>query len=354
MNEIELLIAFENKQEVLREIDNVKNLLQIDNELKLNGDILTYKNTDFELNIEKSPSISKEWNLFNISILSDTNKSTIYTELLSKIKKNIGVHANKNIIVLNNEISKNWSCELYPHIFKIENLMRKLIIKFMVSKIGIDWHKIAMPEKVSSSINLNKNKDGSNMVYELDFIHLSSILFKKYTIKNTHELTDLKKKLNDKKISENEFIKQIEDFIPKDNWTRYFSLVIDCESEELNKKWEDLYKIRCKVAHNNFITEDVYKKGLKLCEELEEILIKANNKVSEINISSTEITNIKEQTIEAVENSIMDATSRESLGGAVLGGAIGMLIGALIGHAIDNNKTIDAGHIRSSEDEELL
>jgi len=45
----------------------------------------------------------------------------------------------------------------------------------------------------------------------------------------------------------------------KSNWERYFKDIVQVENEYFRKKWQELYEMRCKIAHNNMFTKTNYK-----------------------------------------------------------------------------------------------
>ncbi|MDC7126801.1 MAG: HEPN domain-containing protein [Spirochaetales bacterium] len=328
MNDIEILVAFEQKDENLSEKENIISLLNINKKIKVTNDSIKYKDKSFKFNLEKLKSPKPELRIYTFLFSCSDEHNKMLLEIISIVKKIIGKYAQENIITLQDDISKNWSFELYQKIFELENLMRKLLLQFMITKLGIDWYKNAIPATVTVAKHKNNKSFDTKLIYDMDFIQLSSILLTDYPTKDITDLPELKKKLKKKEITENEYIEKIEDFVPKCNWTRYFSSIMDCDSKEFEKKWKNLYDIRCKVAHNNFMTNDMYMSGNKLCEDLQNILTKALSKISEINISPKEIEIISTNTIKAVEQNI---NSSKLIKGAMIGGGLALLIGAFLG-----------------------
>ncbi len=196
----------------------------------------------------------------------------------------------------------DWCCELYPQIYKVENLMRKLILQFMLTKLGVGWQTMAIPNNVTETIKQKGNNKTSNIIYELDFVHLSSFLFTPYTKKSITELPEVINKLKSDPTRASQNIDTLNEFIPVDNWTRYFSEILDCESKQLEKKWKQLYEIRCKVAHNNILNFDEYNNGKSLCEYLEKILENSIIKLKDIFVPDEDIDSVSTRTISAVEN----------------------------------------------------
>jgi hypothetical protein len=53
---------------------------------------------------------------------------------------------------------------------------------------------------------------------------------------------------------------------PQDNWTRFFAPLIQHDS--FRERWETLYGLRCKVAHNTLIDKGEYEQIIELTSEL--------------------------------------------------------------------------------------
>ncbi|MEL7589085.1 MAG: hypothetical protein AAGU19_20405 [Prolixibacteraceae bacterium] len=177
--------------------------------------------------------------------------------------------------------------------------MRKLISKFMLINLGVGWYKSAVPLEVKDSVKSPKAKVNHGILYEVDFIQLSNFLFKPYAFKDASKLPEviasaLEGELTDGKREE------ILEFIPKNNWDRYISGIVACESDQLKKKWAKLYDIRCMVAHNNSLLLDDFNEGIELCEFLEPILQKAFDSLNNIQIPEEEVENISLNTIATV------------------------------------------------------
>ena len=81
---------------------------------------------------------------------------------------------------------------------------------------------------------------------------------------------------------------ELKEFIPKSNWDRYFSSLVDCNDDYLRTRWNDLYALRCKVAHNAIIAKDDYDRLLELCADLKGKIEQAILKVYELNVSGEE------------------------------------------------------------------
>ncbi|ELV8738233.1 hypothetical protein QNF08_004549, partial [Vibrio vulnificus] len=141
--------------------------------------------------------------------------------------------------------------------------MRLLITKFMLTKIGLGWTKERVPTDVQQSINSN-NTD-ANYLNNVDFIQLKNFLFSENYPNHKDSLI---KKLKSAKDFANLELDDIKSLIPESNWDRFFQPLVGCEADFLKKRWDQLYELRCKVAHNKDFNktnlEDVSKLALEL------------------------------------------------------------------------------------------
>ena len=57
-------------------------------------------------------------------------------------------------------------------------------------------------------------------------------------------------------------------YVPKSNWDRYFSNIVECEGEYILKRWNTLYELRCKIAHNKIVIKKDYERITCLIKEV--------------------------------------------------------------------------------------
>ena len=115
-------------------------------------------------------------------------------------------------------ISQYYAEKAYPEIYEIENLMRKLITKFMLVNVGADWISDKVPDDVKNSINQD-NKE-STYLHNVDFIQLKNFLFsEKYTVSRDKLVNKLKTTSNLNELN----LEELKKMIPTSNWDRYFS-----------------------------------------------------------------------------------------------------------------------------------
>ena len=234
-----------------------------------NSDVINYHFT-FKLNDEK----------FHIDSPDVYSYSKLQDFIESIVRRNA-----KHVEVLWDDLSYNCAQKAYPLIYTIENQMRSLITKFMLVNVGTKWEKENMPSQLkrSKSVQKNSNKENSDnqagIVYSLDFIELADVLFKNYAfkdnIKELENITDITRS-------------DLDPFIPKSNWERYFKEIIEIESDSIQSKWKTLYDYRCTIAHNRRIKYSDYGKIKNIHDEVQPILSRAIEKLSCIQMSDVD------------------------------------------------------------------
>jgi len=299
MIKIEYLLPFNTKDGICKDIPSFTSLINSNADISIKTGKISFKKKNYNYKVELTEVQEQECSVFHITI--ETSKlSQNFRKMLQMFRKTVGPHLQENIQVIWDGISFEWAKEIYPLIYQVENSMRMLISKFMLIKLGTGWHKLSVPKDVQESIKSENYKPSHGILYEVDFIQLSNFLFKPYSIK---DVTKLPQVLNDIPKSgklTKEKIESIKNYIPKNNWDRYFSELVDFESEEFKRKWQLLYEIRCKVSHNRSMKIDDYTEAKKLCEELTIVIDKAMSKLGAIDISDDDKENISLHTIATV------------------------------------------------------
>jgi Holliday junction resolvase-like predicted endonuclease len=152
----------------------------------------------------------------------------------------------------------------------------------MLITVGMDWSKDAInPELFKKIENFEDEEPYLNDLYKLDFIHLSQVLFEK---KRDISLEELDRLLAKTKFEEEDKDKILK-YVPRSNWEKYFSGLIEEKDRNLEKKWELLYKLRNKVAHNRNVKKNEFEQIKGLANDIKEVIGKANAKLGEIDLN---------------------------------------------------------------------
>lgn len=180
------------------------------------------------------------------------------------------------------DVGRIYAEKSYPLINEVENSLRRLIAKFMLITVGVNWSRDTIhPELFKKIESFDDPEPYVNDLFKLDFIHLKQVLFEK---KRDISLEELDRLLHRTHFSD-EDKEKIQKYVPRSNWDKYFSTLIDDRESSLEKKWELLYKLRNKVAHNRHVKKDEFEKIKGLTTQIKEIIAKASAKIGEIDLN---------------------------------------------------------------------
>lgn len=289
---VEYLVLIDSKEEFCKSVLSLNNLIQSYDGIVINGDSIKYNNLDFTYSVQLGDPESTDHRFFHFKI-GNTKKEwkTEFQEFLKLIRTVLAKVSGQPVEVLNDDLSSSLCIAAYPVIHNIENKMRKLITKFMLTNIGLGWAKDRTPKEVSESIKSSKSK-AANFLYEVDFIQLSNFLFNNYASLDSKKIVE---KINKAKSIEDLNLEELREFVPQSNWDRYFATIVDCSNEFLEKRWQRLYEIRNKIAHNRLITGDEFEELKVLVKEVDEKIQTAIDNLDKIHVSN-------EQKEEVAEN----------------------------------------------------
>ena len=123
---VEYLLPFDNKDGICSNETSFRSLIASNSNFELQKDKMKYKGKEysFKLYVLKNNG-DAPCTIFRIVISTIEDIDSFY-KMLSVFRKTIGYHLKKNIICIWNGISFEWSKELYPLIYQIENKLRKL------------------------------------------------------------------------------------------------------------------------------------------------------------------------------------------------------------------------------------
>ena len=297
---VEMIFILNKNASIGRTPETFSKILEATDEIKINKSNLSYNNVDFNCSILEHGT-RKDSLFIRLELENVTDDSLSTFSKLLRIFKKISAESNLgNIQLVWDDISKNHAIKAYPLIHEIENLMRKLITKFMLHNLGLAWTKTSIPEELkrdlssSSSQNDPEFNNEHNIMYQVDFIQLSNFLFNAY---RELEITELIRKiapLSFEDMNENTFI-EIKKIIPKTNWEKYFEASIDITSDVIKKDWRTLYELRCKIAHNRDFTKHNLDSVVALTSKLKPILNKAISKTENIKIDGKDKSELASQ-----------------------------------------------------------
>lgn len=293
---VEYLCTLSSKDDFCTTISGFKSLLESFEKLKIEGNKILWGEKEFHIEIYDGSVLNSAEKYFHIKLKNDNSDNKIhFLELLKVIRTILSkVNNSQPPEILWDDISSEYAINSYPIIHELENLMRKLITKFMITKVGLTWTTESIPREVSDSLKLKKTNRKQNYIYETDFIQLSNFLFKDYATTNIDNFIEKIKKAEK---AEDLDINELKKIIPVSNWERYFNPILTCTSDELVSKWDKLYKLRCKVAHNDFMDESDFNDLLRYSKSVREIIENAINNLDKVNVKEEDKEDLAESAV---------------------------------------------------------
>jgi hypothetical protein len=292
MISVEYFIITEKTNTFCDSVSTFNKLLQVDSTLLINGGQITFKDKfTCDYKITSGEILGKEQRYFhtNFSIQGSSDSDLIEFSEFLKTVRTILSKLGSQPETLWDDISFHYSKIAYDIIHRTENLMRKLIANFMLVTIGVQWINETAPPEVKEVIGKGKRKDYINILHNVDFIHLADFLVKPYSSTSQVELSK-----NIKSATTIDDLELLKSMLPESNWNRYFSTLVNCADTYLQKRWTDLYELRCKVAHNAIVSKLDFDQISALASELDEKLRDALDKLPQVKIPETEVTYIAE------------------------------------------------------------
>ena len=283
MFRVEYLITVDQKDAFCTTTTGFNNLLKTVNGVSVSKSDLRFDSLILEYELQTGEILSDKQRYFHVKLtLHDEADLPRFEVLLKSFRSLLHKASGKPAQTLWDGVSLHYAQRAYPLIHDIENTMRKLITKFMLTNVGIGWANEAVPREVVESVRSKTAKPDHNYLYEVDFIQLSNFLFKEYTTVSMVVLTDrIKKATNISDLA----IDELKQAIPRSNWDRYFSTLVQCEGEYLKVRWDKLYEKRNLVAHNRPVSRSDFDEISSLCAELGPKLQQALDSLDKITVA---------------------------------------------------------------------
>lgn len=297
---VEYLTIINSKEDFCKSTGSFNSFLQSYDNIKINGSKIKFAGVSFLYEIQFGDIVENVQRYFHVKFVCEESKNIDqFKAMLRAVRTLLAKASGKPPEVLWDDVSCELATKAYPVIYELENLMRKLITKFMFIKIGLAWTKDAVPKEVSESIKSKKEIGGANYLYEVDFIQLSNFLFKEYATANSRKLVEKLGAAN--KIEDLDLV-ELQELVPRSNWERYFAPIVNCKIEYLQPRWEKLYLLRCMVAHNNLMSDADFEDICLLSGEVKEKLTQALNGLDKVQVT-------REQKEDVAENAASEINS---------------------------------------------
>jgi hypothetical protein len=284
-------------------------LLQVDSRITLNGDQLRFQDPAAGVEFSCKYSIwggdvqGKPQRFFQLTFSAQADDATPdddldqFSALLRAVRSVVArAHDNRSQAspeCLWDDISAYYSQKAYPLLHEVENLMRRLIANFMLITVGKEWVTETSPKDFTEALSKSKRKGTfNNQLHTVDFIDLADFLLKPYPSKQADQLYERLRKL---KKGETLTAEDLRDYVPRSNWQRYFAKLVACEDQYLNSRWQELYELRCQVAHNAQFERRDFERVRELTADLGDKLRAALGKLPQVTVPKEEQETVAEE-----------------------------------------------------------
>ncbi|MBB6496007.1 hypothetical protein [Methanococcus maripaludis] len=231
----------------------------------------------------------------------DTEQIDKFSDLIGALDRFLNEQCKISGGKICDDLSKYYSSKAYCKIHELENLLRKIITIFMTKHLGKEWPNSYLPKKLRESIENTKKNQNENpeldilCLYYSDFKDLSHFLFENSPLKDINLIKNDISKINSFDELDLNLLK--EEYCDNNNWNRFFEESISVDSNKLKEKWDILYHMRCKVAHNREFSKKDYSITLSSIKFLKGIFENTLDKIGTIDLPEYK----KELMVETVE-----------------------------------------------------
>jgi hypothetical protein len=250
---------------------------------------------------ESSQEEETDFNIKNTLIVKIKGDFEVVEKMRLQILKHLDSVGFDQTYVLTDEVSSRIACEIYPKVNNVENLLRKYLMKFFVTKLGPSWWNVTADSEMKKKVNLRKNNEQifanyiDNKAYLIDFGELGKIVHSQSSGFISRE--DIVAKVLELEESE-AAIKKLKTEL-ESNYTKFFKDTF--KTNNFQQKWEELEKLRHKVAHNNLFTKDDLDRAEELTKSLLEIINTANDTIDSIQFDLDEKDILKENIAQSLD-----------------------------------------------------
>lgn len=234
---------------------------------------------------------------FLVFLIRATGPFSVIESLRLELLKHLKEQKFDQLYVLLDDVSSTIAKDVYPRINEVENALRKYLMKFFITKVGPNWWMKTADAEMQKKIGTRKNNENNfsafadGKAYLIDFGELGKIV---YTLSsgfvNKEDIYERVMKLDESP----EAVQAIKRDL-QSNYTKFFK--DSFKDRDFQKKWEDLEKIRHKVAHNSLFVLNDQMAAEQLSSELIAIIRDANKTIDQLKFSQDEREAIMERIV---------------------------------------------------------
>jgi hypothetical protein len=199
--------------------------------------------------------------------------------------------------ITKDEVSEHISCQLYPHLYRVENSLRGYLTRFMTTRFGGTWWKLTASKEMDEKAKMRKKnelvfgKRIDNSSFLIDFDELGELIFEQTSGFLTRE--DIENRVM--QLAEDvEALKALKTDL-QSNYHKFFKKAF--ADRDFKQKWKTWESLRNKVAHTNLFTNDDLIDGKRIAAELMQIITDADESPEQPTVTQVEREAVQEQII---------------------------------------------------------
>lgn len=199
--------------------------------------------------------------------------------------------------ITKDEVSEHIACELYPHLYRVENSLRGYLTRFMTTRFGGTWWKLTASKEMDEKAKMRKKnelvfgKRIDNSSFLIDFDELGELVFEQTSGFLTRE--DIENRVM--QLAEDvDALKALKTDL-QSNYHKFFKKAF--ADRDFKQKWKIWESLRNKVAHTNLFTNEDLIDGKRIASELLQIINDADESPEQPTVTQVEREAVQEQII---------------------------------------------------------
>lgn len=201
------------------------------------------------------------------------------------------------IYVLRDEVSEQIACKLYPHLYRIENLLRGYVNRFMAIQVGPLWWGLTAPSEVADKAKMRKKNERvfgkyiDTSAYLIDFGELGELVYEHSSGFRTRE--DILDRIASLPETPDAIRALKEDL--RSNYDKFFKESF--ADRNFKDRWTQFEALRNKIAHCNLFTTEDLTTGEQLASDIADIISAADVEAANLVITTQEREAIQQQVL---------------------------------------------------------
>jgi hypothetical protein len=299
----EILCIDSKEQTVITSTDNLLNRLMGNGVIWKKAELKNNHINDAGLNIKlTSKIIEHNPDTAKISILIKVEGDENLEAFRHPLVKHLKDEKFDFVYILTDDVSKEISENIYPQLNSLENLLRKYLTTFFATRLGPKWWDDIANDELNKKVRDRKNNETLFSKHVINGKEETLVDTKSFLI-DFRDLGEIIYRVSAGNLKSDDITKQIEKLDENDkegltkavinlkneiktNIKKHFP---DFETIEFQKKWEFLYYIRNKVAHNGLLSKQDNETANSYLKELTEFLKKQNDDLGQLQFDPEEI-----------------------------------------------------------------